>query len=444
MISKKQTAIILTVAAILCLSIYGIARWHCSNKTVLELAVFSGSNWDVETDNNYDVLDYAIKQFEEEHSDVTIKYDSGISKSDYSEYLSQRILEGDTPDIMVVLDSDFDMLINRRILTNLDSYMDGNDGLDRSAYFKAVLLNGQKNSAQYALPVESMTTLMFVNKSLLSRELVDIPTDEFTFESLYDICRRVTRDTNHDGLVDQFGICNYTWLDAAVAAGTSVFSSDGKTIQINNAEMKQAILQMQSLGALNQGQAVAQENFDDGDVAFMPLSLAQYRTYRAYPYKVTSSSSFKWGCIKMPRGPLGDNQSIVKTLNWGISAHSPHKKLAWEFLKYVSYDKTIQKKNFKEGSSLPVLKSVIDSDDSTYILEKDNSTVVSASILSDALDNGVIEPKIQGYDSALNYIGTQITQLIDTYTETTDLDYSLRSIQKSAQKMLESGLFNGA
>lgn len=441
MISKKRLSFFLlfVIAGFL---MYGLCIWHHSKKIVLELAVFSGSNWDVESDSSYTVLDYAIKQFEKDHPNVTIKYDSGISKEDYSEYLSQRILKGDTPDIMVVLDSDFNMLIDRKVLADLDPYMNGEDGLDRSAYFRSVLLNGQKNSVQYALPIESMTTLMFVNESLLSKEMVDTPTDDFTFETLFDICRRVTKDTNRDGLVDQFGICNYTWMDAAVAAGTSIFSDDGKTITINNAEMKQAILQMQSLTALNQGQTVTQENFDDGDVAFMPLSLAQYRTYRAYPYKVKTTSAFKWDCIKMPRGPLGDNQSIVETLNWGMSAHSSHKKLAWEFLKYVSYDETIQKRIFKEESSLPVLRSVIDSDESSYVLEKDNSVIIHASVLSDALEYGIVEPKIQGYDHAVNYIGTQIMQLIDTYTETTDLDYSLNSIQQSAQKMLDSGIFN--
>ena len=134
----------------------------------------------------------------------------------------------------------------------------------------------------------------------------------------------MTKDTDGDGVVDQFGIYKYGWLDAAVSAGAKLFSDDGRSCNFNSEELKEAIALMQQLTALNQGQTVTQEDFDDGRVAFMPLSLAEYRTYKSYPYKIKKYSSFQWDCIEMPRGGGGENQSRVDSLLAGISSRSRH------------------------------------------------------------------------------------------------------------------------
>ena len=39
------------------------------------------------------------------------------------------------------------------------------------------------------------------------------------------------------------------------------------------------------------------EDFDQGKVAFCPLTFAQYRTYQPYPYRISKYTSFKWSCI---------------------------------------------------------------------------------------------------------------------------------------------------
>ncbi len=408
-----------------------------NGKKILTIGVFSGSNWDVAVQDSYAALDAAIEQFEKVHPDVTIHYDSGIPKADYSEYLSQKILKDDAPDLMVVPDDDFDRLVRLGVLEDLDKWMDGGNGVQREKYFQSVLKTGQHQDRQYALPVEAMPYMMFVNKTLLAKELVKIPTENFTFEDLFDICRRVTKDTNHDGVPDQFGIYKYDWTDAAVSAGADLFGENGGRINLTGAEMKQAVLLMQKLYRLNDGQTVNQETFDNGRVAFMPLTLAEYRTYKTYPYKIKKYSNFKWDVIEMPKGPNGGNISLVHTLNVGMSARSGRKKLAWEFLKYLSCDEDFQMQLFKEMPVASVLKSVMESEDADYIMVRDNNSLVHAETIEKAIETGIAEPRFEGYREAMQLIDGDIRQLYSSDAEATDLDNALRMTQRKVRDYLD-------
>ena len=59
--------------AILFIAILGIFFYICRPKeTVIEFAMFNGSNWDVAVQESYSVIDKAIEKFEKEHKGVKI------------------------------------------------------------------------------------------------------------------------------------------------------------------------------------------------------------------------------------------------------------------------------------------------------------------------------------------------------------------------------------
>lgn len=87
-----------------------ILAWNYRQKNkpiVLEFGMFAESNWDVKNANAYVIIDDAIKKFEKEHPGVKVHYETGIRKEDYSEWLDRKILEGETPDVFMVLSDDF-------------------------------------------------------------------------------------------------------------------------------------------------------------------------------------------------------------------------------------------------------------------------------------------------------------------------------------------------
>ena len=181
--------------------------------------MFAGSNWDVPYSNSYEIIDNAIKRFEEKNPGVEVKYVNGIMKEDYSEWLSSELLKGTAPDVFMILPEDFNTLSNVGAMENLNKLIQKDKEFDKNKYYNTSYKFGQYEENQFALPYESVPTMMFVNKTLLENEGIQMPSNNWTFDEFYKICKEVTKDTDNDGIIDQFGYYDYTWEDAIYSNG---------------------------------------------------------------------------------------------------------------------------------------------------------------------------------------------------------------------------------
>lgn len=434
--NKKLILIVIFIALIGLISAF-IWRNVCNDLIVLEFGMFAGSNWDVANPNSYIIIDKAIEQFEKKYKNVKVHYYSGILKDDYSEWLSQQLLLGKLPDIFMILSDDFNKFASLGVLKNLDKLMAEDSSFNPDLYFKTCLLSGRYEGVQYALPYETVPTLMFVNKSLLQKEGIDIPDNDWTWDDLFNICKKVTKDLDGDGVLDQFGIYNYSWLDAVRTNGAVLFDEERMKINLLNKNVIEAVKFVQKLYELNRGQNVTQKDFDKGNVAFMPLSFAEYRTYKTYPYKIKKYLNFQWDCITFPAGPNGGNISEVNTLLIGISSKTPHEKLAWEFLKLLTYDEGIQMNIFRYSQGASVLKKVTSSREAELILQEDmgeNEKVINNSLLAQVIQEGSITPKILKYNEAITIANGGIQEIIQ-YGKT--VESSLKILERKINQYLK-------
>lgn len=426
------TAVLVLLAVIA--GIYINAR---NNTVVLEFGMFAGSNWDVANANSYVIIDKAIELFEQKHKNVKIHYYSGILKDDYSEWLSKQVLLGKTPDVFMILSDDFNQFAELGILKSLDELIDRDESFDRNKYFKTALLSGEYHGVQYALPYETVPTLIFVNKTLLEKEGISVPSSDWTWDDLYDICKKVTKDINGDGILDQFGIYNYDWLDAACTNGAVLFDEDEMKIDLSNEKVVEAVEFIKSLYDLNNKQTITQEDFDKGNVVFMPLSFAEYRTYKTYPYKIKKYLNFQWDCITFPAGKDGGNISEVNTLLMGISSKTAHEELAWEFLKLLTYDEEIQMDIFRYSQGASVLKNVTSSQEAEMILQEDmeeSEKVIDNVLLSRVIEEGAVAPKILKYNEAITIANGGIQEIISSDK---NIEGSLKILERNINQFLK-------
>jgi len=426
------TAVLVLLAVIA--GIYINAR---NNTVVLEFGMFAGSNWDVANANSYVIIDKAIELFEQKHKNVKIHYYSGILKDDYSEWLSKQVLLGKTPDVFMILSDDFNQFAELGILKSLDELIDRDESFDRNKYFKTALLSGEYHGVQYALPYETVPTLIFVNKTLLEKEGISVPSNDWTWDDLYDICKKVTKDINGDGILDQFGIYNYDWLDAACTNGAVLFDEDEMKIDLSNEKVVEAVEFIKSLYDLNNKQTITQEDFDKGNVVFMPLSFAEYRTYKTYPYKIKKYLNFQWDCITFPAGKDGGNISEVNTLLMGISSKTAHEELAWEFLKLLTYDEEIQMDIFRYSQGASVLKNVTSSQEAEMILQEDmeeSEKVIDNVLLSRVIEEGTVAPKILKYNEAITIANGGIQEIISSDK---NIEGSLKILERNINQFLK-------
>ena len=430
--------------AFACLAVLGTALLLCGaawagrqKETILEFGMITGSNWDVANANSFVIIDQAIERFETEHPGVKIHYYSGVRKDDYSEWFSRKLLAGKEPDVFMVLGTDFNQFSSMGVMKNLEPLMEKDPDFDEEKYFSSSLRSGQYGEVQYALPYETVPILMFVNKTLLAKEGIAMPNPDWNWDTMYSICQKTTKDLDGDGVLDQFGCYNFGWMDAVYSNGGEIFEADGKESNFTDEKVVESIQFVRRLNDLYQGQKVTQEDFNAGNVVFMPLTFAEYRTYKTYPYKIKRYANFQWDCITMPAGYQGGNLSQVDSLLIGISAHTKHEQLAWEFLKLLTYDEKIQTEIFRSSQGASVLKKVTESKEMESIVQEDmeeSDTVISGRLLGRIIEEGQIEPQFKRYEQALALADSEIGQILEN-DET--IDSSLKILQRSVNSYLQ-------
>lgn len=402
--------------------------WASAQEKVLRIGVYAGSSWDVPNSRENKILDSLIKKFEKTHPHVKVVYESGIPKDDYADWLAEQVLKGEQPDLFMVPENDFSMLASTGALKSLDTLLTDDE---RKTFYPVAYEAGQYQGVSYALPVESNPIMMCVNKDLLEKEGISIPESGWTLEDFYEICKKVTKDTNGDGVVDQYGITDYTWQQALVAYGGHLTDKSG--INVDSSEMHQALSFMSKLDMLSRHYKVTSNDFDEGRVAFYPMSLAQYRTYKPYPYHVSKYSSFSWTCIPMPTANSQVMGTQVKTSLFAMSSNTSQEKLAWEFMLLLSQDKESQQALFEKSQGTSVLPSVVKSQQSREILQADDFGLDS--LTSERLDRMMNRSIIDISLEVDQHTMERMDYLIQNAMQNQEIDSALPSIQKE----IESG-----
>lgn len=432
----KRKTYLISAALVLCLCIsFGIAFYHNAKKNIT-IGVFVGSNWNVPTANSYAIVEDVIARYESINPNIKVNFMSGIRKEDYSEWIAQASLEGNAPDIFFVLSDDFATFHQVGLLENLDSYIQRDSRFDANAYYPSSYKAGMNDGHMFALPYESVPNLVFVNKTLLENEGIELPSNDWTWDDFYNICQQVSRDTDGDGKIDQFGVYGYDWEDALFANNVALFEQDQIEASFNSQNSIEAIEFLRKLNTLNENAYITSQLFDEGKVAFCIMPFSEYRTYMPYPWRVKKYATFEWDCIMLPAGYHGENVSKIDTLLIGMNAKSKHKSDAWELLKMLSYDTETQLQIFSSSQGVSVLKDVTKSEEAMNILFHDTpgNSLLQMSLLSKVMEYGKSQYRFKNYESLKSLIDNEVYRIINSES---DIPTEMVSLQHKIEALLK-------
>lgn len=425
------------VAAMLAIIAIAVVRYMGGQEQerVLHFGMMAGSYWDVPTGNCYEVVDAAIRRFEEKHPGVTVEYVSGILKADYPEWLAEQVLLGKEPDVFMIPAGEQDAFASLGVLKNLESLIERDKEFESGNYYAAAYHYGNVRGGQYALPYESVPTLMFVNKTLLAKEGIAMPGTDWTWDDFLCLCRQVTKDTDGDGVIDQFGCFDYGWREAADSNGAVLFEKDGRTSNFADARVESAVRFVKDLNGANEGYVVTAREFDQGKVAFRPFAFSEYRTYKPYPWRIKKYSDFEWDCVKLPSGPDGSGQTKLDTLLMGISSRTKQEYLAWEFIKELCYEEETQLHLLKASQGMPVLKKAVQSPLLLQVLGSDipGDGTMDVNVICQMMEEAVDTPNFRLYPAAMSLADGEIGRII---SGDVSIDNGLLKLQREVNGVL--------
>ncbi len=127
--------------------------------------------------------------------------------SDALEY-RQRLLDamraGSPPEAVLLDLADLPVLADRGMLLDLAPYL-SRVGVTLEEYDSTVLAAFRRGRAVYALPTGYSPLVVVYNKALFDRAGIPAPSDDWTWDDFLSFAKQLTRDSDGDGSIDQWG-----------------------------------------------------------------------------------------------------------------------------------------------------------------------------------------------------------------------------------------------
>jgi multiple sugar transport system substrate-binding protein len=370
-----------------------------------------------------------VDDFHKASPNITVKVDV----SDWDSYWTKlnTLTAGGTPPDVFAMDAPLFLdWQSRGALLNLQPYIDANAGF-LDGFYPQALTAYKTADGYYGLPRDFQTIVLFYNKDMFDAAGVAYPTEDWTYDDFRNAAKQLTKDTNGDGKIDQFGFYSETWdmeliwSEVIWAYGGDIINADHTKTLVGEPKARAAwklLHDMMFEDNSYPNETTAQEYGDD---LFQPKVAAMTTIgHWAVPGYVQAGINFD--VAPMPSGPAGRATS-VNSAGFVISKDSKHADAAFEFIKFA-LSEAGQKRLAELGFAIPVLKSVAESD--AYLKQPGD---LNQQVFLDSVAFAHTKPVLKGYDEWSSAIGDGMA---DIWTGDAELDPTLDDAVKAADEVL--------
>jgi len=376
-----------------------------------------------------EVWNKIVADFHTADPNITVKVDV----SDWDSYWTKlkTLLSAGTPPDVFAMDAPLYLdYQSRGVLLNLQPYLDKNPDLLKGVYPQT--LEAYKTSqGMFGLPRDFQTIALFYNKDMFDAAGVAYPTGDWTYDDLRNAAKQLTKDTNNDGKIDQFGFYSDLW-DMELIWSEGIWAYGGDILNADHSKTLIADPKARPVWQLFHDMMFEDKSWPDtntaGEYGGDPFlaGVAAMTTIGHWVVPGYSEVKFKWDVAPMPKGPAGQATS-VNSAGFVVAKDSKSPDAAFEFLKYV-LSEPAQKRLAELGFACPVLKSVAESD--AFLKQ---STPINHKVFLDSLAFAHMKPVFKGYDEWSSAIGDGMAPI---WTGEAELDPTLDAAVKAADDVL--------
>lgn len=278
------------------------------------------------------------------------------------------------------------------------------------------------NGELYGFPIRWVDGALFYNKALFDEAGLDYPNDTWTYDDVLAAAQQLTKDTDGDGEVDQWGLLatmNHIMLDSIIKSngGQVVDDTYSKCMLTEPAALEaiQWVTDLVQVHKVSPSPTVAQ-GFAEGIFPSGKVAMQIDGSYMTVPFK--DIQDFEWDVTWQPQGTEG-RVVYGGPDSLSISKNTAHVDEAWAFLKYMISPEVQARGDLIGLGSMPILQSAAFSD--TWINAEGQPE--SAKVFADS------GPLVEGADFGSQWIEWRATIMNN------ELDQALlgqRSAEESA------------
>ncbi|AFZ00259.1 ABC transporter substrate-binding protein [Calothrix sp. PCC 6303] len=301
------------------------------------------------------LLKSVLRDFEVQHPSIKVKYE--VIADQYMDVIKTRLVGEAAPDVFYLDALEAPFLMSQDVIEPLDTYI--KPEFDLPDFQEALLNTFKYKNSIYGLPKDYSTLALFYNKQAFANAGLENPPT--TWEELRADAKKLTKDTNNDGRIDQYGFGETPELARQAykikAFGGELIDSNsranfanqqalqGLQVVVDQYQKEHSSVQKSDVGT-NSGT----EMFGQGKAAMV------IEGNWAIPFLKETFPNLGFATAEIPKvnKKLG---TMIFTVAYVMNKQSQHKPEAWELISYLTGKQGMQKWT-GTGFALPTRQSV--------------------------------------------------------------------------------------
>lgn len=273
---------------------------------------------------------------------------------DYQEEM-QKFLDKHKPDVLMIDLKMMEKMAKEGKLYNLDAVI-AQETFDLEGYIPGLIdmIRGKGSGSLYGLAPNFYTNVIFYNAELFREHNIEPPRNKMTWQEIIDLSSRFTGIGSGEnqiyGYYERFGTAEQLLNNIATGSSLRLFDPKGEKLVFNTDGWKRAM--KLASDAIRNKSVYTQPMDDNNEHAFMedddlffkgraamiiegPWFISQLKNKAMWDKE---AKPIDWGMVTAPVDPAAPDESSYARLNevFAITADSPNKRAAWEFVKFVN------------------------------------------------------------------------------------------------------------
>ncbi len=279
--------------------------------------------------------------------------------------LSTSIAGGQPPDLFLMNYRFYGQFASRGALEPVAPYLEEANAFSEADFFETAMTPFRWNGEQVCMPQNVSSLVVYYNADLFADAGVELPRDGWAWDEMVAAARRLTRDIDHDGTIDVYGL----GVDPEIIRVAPFIWSNGGRLVDDEASPTRFSLDGGAVAALDtffdlravHGVTPTDEEAEaeDFESRFLNGRLGMLMESRRVVPTLRTISDFEWDVVGIPS--LGSPASILHSDAYCMTAGSDAKDEAWRFMEFALGPEG-QRIASEAGRTVPSLRSIAESD----------------------------------------------------------------------------------
>lgn len=300
-----------------------------------------------------------ISEYKKDNPNIDIKIQQ-VPWDGYQDKINTMVAGSAAPDIIYMSQLWFPAFASKGVLLDLSKNVNNKD-FDKGDFHPVLLKAGTYDNKVYWIARDLDYVVLYYNKDMFDKANLKYPDENWTWNDLLQAAQKLTKDTNGDGKIDQYGflsVGDYVSFPFIWQNGGKILSSDGKKAEFDNPKTIEAMQWLSDLITKYKVSPDPSTIRDQGTSTMFKNGQVAMATFgRWLAPSLKSIQNFHWGVALLPKGKVNRN-SFVSGSGYTIFAGTKHPKEAWDFVNWLSSAKIQEEMAVKIGFGVPSRLSV--------------------------------------------------------------------------------------